>query len=614
MKNWKNILSSILVSSLLVSLAPGAFAAPDSTETVVVGNGESVTVGDVTVTVTDENSVECGVYAEAYDGGSHDLTVEGSVSIQTSNDTVFDGTIFGVDAWSSGSVSIDISVDGDVSASVPNSSEYGACVGVCSHNYFFDNSTVISIGGDVIAEGGDYGANGIHDYSISSIGGETDISVTGSVFAQSPDCAEGVYIYTTDGDVKKHVEVCDSVNAVGNEAWGACVSATNSGPVELSVGGDISAEGDTGAGLCLFSLNGGPVTVSVGGDLSSDGDGLSLFLFNGDGSVGDISVTVEGTISGGEAPIRFTGDAAEAVTLTVWQIELNEDGRAVVSDPIDTSSLDCPIGYDVDMVEGFDGTSADTADTIEANILYIIRLEQPDQGGTLSLNGTTMSDGFEVAKEGDTVMLLATAADGYRLAAAYNGTGEKLPLVQDADGNYFLVVPKGGGVSLSAEFTLIPVVITEPDSKPIAAPAAAPTAKPKEKVEIAEATSDSNMIAVFVSADPSETKDEDNNAGEKEATDITVSLKFFDDMSFDLLLTVTKENMKTGDTVVNTLKFSGSFKFVDGMLTLTLEDGSVFQFNEKGETVITFSEGTALELSLSESFIENLKIKTQGSK
>ena len=41
--------------------------------------------------------------------------------------------------------------------------------------------------------------------------------------------------------------------------------------------------------------------------------------------------------------------------------------------------------------------------------------------------------------------------DGYTLTGAYNGEGEKIALEKDADGNYYVVVPRGGGVYLSVE-------------------------------------------------------------------------------------------------------------------------------------------------------------------
>ena len=41
---------------------------------------------------------------------------------------------------------------------------------------------------------------------------------------------------------------------------------------------------------------------------------------------------------------------------------------------------------------------------------------------------------------------------GYELLAAYNGLGVKIPLMTDKDGNYYLAVPRGGGVYLSVDY------------------------------------------------------------------------------------------------------------------------------------------------------------------
>ena len=48
--------------------------------------------------------------------------------------------------------------------------------------------------------------------------------------------------------------------------------------------------------------------------------------------------------------------------------------------------------------------------------------------------------------------------DGYTLTGVYNGKGERTAVGQDAAGNYYIMVPKGGGVYLSVtlEKTLSP--------------------------------------------------------------------------------------------------------------------------------------------------------------
>ena len=106
MKNWKRILSSVLVFCLLAGFAPSAFAAEDSTELVYADSGESVTVGNVTVTGEGD-----AASANAYDGGSASLTVEGSVTQTAEN-----ASVSPVDVYSSGEGSVAaVNISGDVS-------------------------------------------------------------------------------------------------------------------------------------------------------------------------------------------------------------------------------------------------------------------------------------------------------------------------------------------------------------------------------------------------------------------------------------------------------------------------------------------------------------------
>ena len=61
------------------------------------------------------------------------------------------------------------------------------------------------------------------------------------------------------------------------------------------------------------------------------------------------------------------------------------------------------------------------------------------------------SHDYEVAHEGDTVLMKIDIQSGFELYGAYNGLGEKVPLLRDGNGNFYVEVPKGGGVYLSAK-------------------------------------------------------------------------------------------------------------------------------------------------------------------
>ena len=79
-----------------------------------------------------------------------------------------------------------------------------------------------------------------------------------------------------------------------------------------------------------------------------------------------------------------------------------------------------------------------------------------------------------MAHESDTVTLKVEVPSGYELTGAFNGTDTKVVLLKNEEGDYYLVVPRGGGVMLSVEFTEIP----QPDPEPAPAPAPVPEPAP----------------------------------------------------------------------------------------------------------------------------------------
>lgn len=86
------------------------------------------------------------------------------------------------------------------------------------------------------------------------------------------------------------------------------------------------------------------------------------------------------------------------------------------------------------------------------SINYIIRIE-PTQQDMITAEGTREHDGFQVANEGDTVTVkLGNLPKGYDKVTVYSDTGKKCKLLQDENGDYYLVVPRGGGVLLSLRF------------------------------------------------------------------------------------------------------------------------------------------------------------------
>ena len=155
---------------------------------------------------------------------------------------------------------------------------------------------------------------------------------------------------------------------------------------------------------------------------------------------GSFDILVTGTLETGGTPVLISDSVTpENVSITVWKIDgavKDEKGEEHV------------------VAEGTPGTEpktiTDDSRAVEKAIHYIIRVE-PSQQDMIGLSGTEEVHGYDTATEGSTVTLKVKVPDGYTLTGAYNGEGEKIALEKDADGNYYVVVPRGGGVYLSVE-------------------------------------------------------------------------------------------------------------------------------------------------------------------
>ncbi len=62
--------------------------------------------------------------------------------------------------------------------------------------------------------------------------------------------------------------------------------------------------------------------------------------------------------------------------------------------------------------------------------------------------------GFAIAHETDKVLLKVDLEKGYKVAGAYNGMGERVELNVDDNGDYYVIVERGGGIYLSVDLEL----------------------------------------------------------------------------------------------------------------------------------------------------------------
>ncbi len=263
--------------------------------------------------------------------------------------------------------------------------------------------------------------NAIGVSATAADGGAATVQVTGQggVQVEGRSISFGVDLTADGKDAVIEAQVAGDI-AVQSlyDTQGAIVTAFIGGEIELVCGGSVLAEGDGAIALKVTAQeSSAQAAATVAGDVVAAGDksiGLSVVATD----TGTAEVLVEGTISGAAAVEVLGEGTAEAATLTVWALE----GEIV-------------------------GTREGNAEAFAKNIQYILKAD-PVPGGDVALDGATKYKDFNVATEDTTVTVRPTLAKGYKLlGVSNNGTA----LEQDEDGNYFLVVPRGGGVYLTVK-------------------------------------------------------------------------------------------------------------------------------------------------------------------
>ena len=367
--------------------------------------GDAVSKADDAVYIESYNDtktrLEVGGNVTGHDDGLYlDADLRGTIDAHVAGNVTSDkGNAVEAYAWRGGKA--DIRVDGNVAAAEDGDSAV-----------FIDNE----IGGEMtIAIGGDVTAlSGTAVDAESDDGSKTDITVGGDVSG-----ATGTYLFTAKDDSEDATYPDDP--SITFRVEGDLIGTERRGAV-------IDMEGD-----------GGSIALEVGGDLIGKVGGMATFLEKENEKA---DVLVAGTIATETGiPIRLAGEVEtpDNLSVTVWQVIPKEDivvGRALYEE-------EKLIGYERD-------------EAMEKSIHYIIKLEQPAEGGRLcaaKADGSALdpSHDYETALEGDKVLLKVDLDPGYRIKGAFNGHGEKAELIMDSEGKYYVVVPKGGGVYLSVD-------------------------------------------------------------------------------------------------------------------------------------------------------------------
>lgn len=263
---------------------------------------------------------------------------------------------------------------------------------------------------------------------------ETTVNVGGPVTVTGTEYAAGLSMMIGEGKADVSLSAITVTAQQYQQASAININTTN-GTSTVNVDGDVQSDG-TGVNLFMAKDGAGEADVQVTGDVTAGTYGLTAITGEGSSVVSDI--LVNGTLHGdAHAIVVDEKTTDENLKLTVWKVDLDKDGDAVKS------------SQDVISV-------TENSKKFEQSILYIVRIEDPGAGATLSAvdqsgNALSTSHDLPVAREGDTVMLKVNLEPGYSVTGAYSDEGKSVQLLQDANGQYYVVVEKGGGVYLSVK-------------------------------------------------------------------------------------------------------------------------------------------------------------------
>lgn len=454
---------------------PGLYAGGIHADT-QYGGDVSVDVKEVTVSTGSETGTTYGVFIGENEGSENDSNSSGTVSVDADGVKVTaENTAAGAVLKADDEISADLNV-GEKGINVSGGNSVGALLSAekgGSASATIEKNGITASGGEATGVSGRADNAGTEISLNVSNGGITVVSANGSAAGISMEAHNGADasakvagVVSASADFGKVVGiVLDAVddnttvklNTDGiqakckDNAIGLEITAVDGAAVSAEIGKDgIKATGSNSAGALLKAENGASVSLSVKGDVHSYENGL--ILFNGEGSTaGSTDVFIEGTLSGDIRSVAVGSENVKnAVSLTVWKAELNHYGN---------------------VAEAIDASLSGAAEKFEKRILYIIKVEQPKAGGSLSIarkdgKDIARSHSEKVANEGDIILLRADVENGYKLTGAYNGKGLKIDLLKNENGDYYVIVPKGGGVYLTAELEYIGDQEQKEDNKP----------------------------------------------------------------------------------------------------------------------------------------------------
>ena len=384
---------------------------PDAVTEITVGN-------NVTVKGTDASAVDSMVT-----DGTVSVKVDGNVSADASG---YHGV--GVNAYAENKGKISVDIAGSVTASAKATKDgHGGGMGVFASAEGADTAVSVSVAGGITAEAKENGqwAEGVVVLNDAQSGsaGQVDIQVNGDIQSTGGGMFVGGAMY----------QYLDIVPVVKSEEYDHTEYTMIEGAGLQAEKVYFNAEGgyyynEYGNAWKIPEVSKGQTKIEVKGDVTGDDIGLEVKTQT------PSDIIIDGTLKGGSNAVVLANETvADNMKLTVWEIVPNEDGSVVQEAWLDQNGT----------------RQVNELTNVEKDIQYIIRLEQPEAGATLSTEGTREYEGYTVANEGDNVVLKVNLEPGYTIVDAFNGTDTKVSLLQAEDGSYYLVVPRGGAVLLS---------------------------------------------------------------------------------------------------------------------------------------------------------------------
>ena len=440
------------------------------------GGTTAVTI-DGSVSASSADGAAFAVDISATEGGQADFAAGGSVTADGQ------GLAAGINVNGTGESSVATgTVEGDVNATAmvvndgdsPTGEAYGACAeavdggkaGLIVNGNItatligtaeFGNEDFIACALEALADGEGAEANAAAKgnvrataddyacaaYALAENGGTARLTVDGNLDVEAEE-AYGITVIADGKSSNAEANINGNVTASRTENSAGALLQTEGGSSALTVEGNVTASGKIGEAIYITADSGdgavGKVTACVKGNVTGEYSGLAVW--EDDASSAD--VTVEGILSAkgedGTAIVVSEDVTADRLKLTVWKIEPNQDGNLVAERSWDEN-------------ENRVIRTTETTKEIEQSINYIIKVE-PSQAELFA--GTQ-----ETAVEGESAVVKLTVPSGYRLDGAYTDEGKSVELLKDASGNYYVVMPRGGGVYLSASLSPISAEVAD---------------------------------------------------------------------------------------------------------------------------------------------------------